>query len=71
MNTTGTGGIGVVLDSSKQLQAGVQQYILIELRSVAARIIIRNYIQLPGANPGEGLWGLKPPPSKLMIFISS
>ena len=24
-----------------------------------------------GADPGEGLWGLKPPPSKLMIFISS
>ena len=23
-----------------------------------------------GADPGEGLWGLKPPPSKLMIFIS-
>ncbi|ORU94844.1 MAG: hypothetical protein A6F71_09785 [Cycloclasticus sp. symbiont of Poecilosclerida sp. M] len=37
VNATGTGGAGAVLDSSKQLQAGVRQYILIELRSVVAR----------------------------------
>ena len=45
-------------------------FIAVPMIAVALAEVFLLQVLQAGADPGRGLWGLKPPPSKSMIFIT-